>query len=223
MNDPKAHAVAAAAWRDPKSPLHERVKSGEFASKKLAQWRSDLRRVADEVSGLYVHRHVYEGLGQIVGANPALQSPNLFLSELFEWYVVTNVVQANRDAERASGVISLANVLGEIADRPDELSRRAFRKLHTGKAFIPSAVSDELGDSPEHDDVVWLLEPVYDDFADPLDRERLDVGVSATTCASFARPPTMLMRFATKSARTALARFLSPRSPVGRSTTTSTS
>jgi hypothetical protein len=175
MDESKAHAVAPARWRDPKSPLHQQVSDGAFATERVARWRSDLRRVANEVSGLYVHRHIYDGLGEIVAANTSLQQPNLFLAELFEWYAVTNVVQANRDAERSSDVISLANILAEIADHPDELSRRAFRKLQTGKAYIPAAVPDEAGDTPEHDDVVWLLEPVYDEFAKPLDRERLDV------------------------------------------------
>lgn len=175
MDKSNAHAVAPAKWRDPTSLLHQQVKDGVFASERVARWRSDLRRVANEVSGLYVHRHIYDGLGEIVASNASLQQPNLFLAELFEWYVVTNIVQANRDAERSNVVISLANVLAEIADNPEELSRRAFRKLHTGKALIPPAVPDDAGDTPEYDDVVWLLEPVYNEFAEPLDRERLDV------------------------------------------------
>lgn len=167
--------MAPAKWRDERTDLHKRIRRGEFCSERVRRWRDDLGKIANDVSGLYVHRQVYDAIGGIIAANPRLQRPNLFLSELFEWYVMTNVVLANRDAEVHRYVVSLANVLQEVADHAKEISRRAFRKMHTGTAYIPQRVADEYGDTPEHDDVAFLIEPLYDEYCLPTDRERLHV------------------------------------------------
>jgi hypothetical protein len=134
-----------------------------------------LSTIANELSGLFVHRQVYDRLGSIIAANPRLARPNLFLSELFEWYVMTNVVLAERDAQRLSNVVSLANVLHEIAEHPEELSRKAFRKMHTGAAYIPSPRPNEWGDDPEREEVLWLIEPLYDQYSAANDHDSLSV------------------------------------------------
>ena len=178
MNDqPQAHAVAPAKWRDERHELFRKTRDGEFCTERVRRLRSDLKTIGDAVSSLFVHRQVYNKIGSIIAANAELQRPNLFLAELFEWYVMANIVLAERDAQRLSHVVSLANVLYEIAENPDELSRRAFRRMHTGNAYIPSPKPDALGDDPERDDVVALLEPVYDCFCDSTNAERLDVDV----------------------------------------------
>lgn len=170
-----ARALPPARWRDQSSELHKKINDGEFCSERVRRWRSDLATIANELSGLFVHRQVYDRLGSIVAANPRLAKPNLFLSELFEWYVMTNVVLADRDAQRLFDIVSLANVLHEIAEHPEELSRKAFRKMHSGSAYIPSPRPNELGDDPERDEVLWLIEPLYDQYSAADDRDSLNI------------------------------------------------
>jgi hypothetical protein len=129
MSPGEDEGQATPSWRDPSSALFARIKAGEFASERVLRWRDDLKEIGDQLSALYVHRQIYDRLGRLIANNPKLQAPNLFLSELFEWYVTTNIVQAHRDAERDSKVISLANIIYEIADHPEELNHRQFLKL----------------------------------------------------------------------------------------------
>jgi hypothetical protein len=100
-----AHALPPTRWRERSSDLHKKINDGEFCSARVRRWRSDLSTIGNELSGPFAHRQVYDRLGSIIAANPKLAQPNLFLSELFEWHVMTNVVLAGRDAQRLSDVV----------------------------------------------------------------------------------------------------------------------
>lgn len=220
---PQAHWVRPARWRDSSTDLFKQIESAEFCSERVRRWRGDLRTIASEISGLYVHRQVYDTLGSIIAANEDLQRPNQFLSELFEWYVMANVVLAERDAQRMSSVVSLANLLFEIAEHPEELSLRSFRKMHTGSAYVPLSRPNDQEMTRSGTMSSGSSNPYTASSRHPMIRRRSISMRSNRTCVIYKTQQRRLSTFAMKWLGTERAMFQLPAFRLRQSTPTSTS
>jgi len=173
-----AYSVGPARWRAPADfreggELRNRIRSGEFATDVVRRWRADIESIAGDTSDLLLSQSVIEGLRDIVARNPDLQVPNLLMERILRWYATSTLVLAHRDVDRGRRVVSLLRLLEDIERNASELSRAAYRRMHTGNDEIPAAAPDALGDDPERDDVIFFIEKAYDRLAGP-DGQSLD-------------------------------------------------
>jgi len=131
------------------------------------------RKHPGDTSDLLLSQSVIEGLRDIVARNPDLLVPNLLMERILRWYATSTLVLAHRDVDRGRRVVSLLRLLEDIERNAGELSRVAYRRIHTGSDEIPAAAPDALGDDPERDDVIFFVEKAYDRLAGP-DGQSLD-------------------------------------------------
>lgn len=168
-----AYSVGPARWRAPTDfrdgggELRNRIRSGEFATTVVRRWRADIETIAADTSDLLLSQSVIEGLRDIVARNPDLQVPNLLMERILRWYATSTLVLAHRDVDRGRRVVSLLRLLEDIERNAGELSRVAYRRMHTGNDQIPEPTPDALGDDPERDDVLFFVEKAYDRLAGP--------------------------------------------------------
>lgn len=90
---------------------------------RVQKWQRWLRRVNDEVSGLFLNREVWRAIAKTIDGNPAIPR-SIGLNFIATNYAISQAVTVRRLAEPNLRVVSFATLLAEIADYPDALTAR---------------------------------------------------------------------------------------------------
>jgi hypothetical protein len=158
---PASGWLEPAPWRT--GALRQQIEAGAFGSSRVQQWRAQLRRIEDDLIDLLASRSVIAKLQDIITRNPRLQNWNFFSERIFRWYATSTLVLVYRDLDRRGDAVSLWRLLDEMQRHSGELTRVAYRRLHSGRSDVPRQPHDErlLGEWLEAD----LLEQSYDDLS----------------------------------------------------------
>ena len=138
---PRVPILKVGHWLDPapwwaEAELRKRIKVGEFASPRVQAWRKQIEWIRTDLIDLQASRGLIEDLQKIVAANPRLQTWNFFLDRILRWYATSTLVLVHRELHRRRDVVSLVRLLEDIRQHPDELTRIAYRKLHSGRSDV---------------------------------------------------------------------------------------
>jgi len=177
---PPEPRTPGAAWLAPgptrAGELRQQIEAGAFGSPRVQQWRTQLRRIKDDLIDVLASRSVIEQLRTVVAANPRLQVPNFFLERILRWYATSTLVLVYRDVDKAKNTVGLRRLLDEIRRHPGELTRVAYRQLHSGRADVPRQPHDPalLGEWLQAD----MLEKSYNRLG--AGGDRLDVALIQT-------------------------------------------
>lgn len=88
------------------------------------RWNAWLEVIYDDVQGLLINRYIYQEVQEIVHSNPKIQKESAY----YEWmginYASTQAIGVRRQVDPRPDVISFANLLGEIKQKPEVLGQR---------------------------------------------------------------------------------------------------
>lgn len=90
-----------------------------------AKWRRWLKRIERDVYDLVIAQHIYEAIGIIVEANPAIQAPGDVHAWLSRNYGTTMVAGIRRLAVPRTDSVSLSGLLRDIADNSHAITRES--------------------------------------------------------------------------------------------------
>jgi hypothetical protein len=97
----------------------------------LRKWRTWIDHdIRHNVVGMYFRRQMWRDVNEILLANPTVgQQPSAFWDFYQESYAAAQAVAIRSQADDRRDTCSLRRLLGEIAARPDLLSRRGYAEL----------------------------------------------------------------------------------------------
>ncbi|MDA1277191.1 MAG: hypothetical protein O2960_24535 [Verrucomicrobia bacterium] len=98
---------------------------------KLAKWIRWLDVIGAEVQALVIAKDIFWSVQKLIRANPKIQKPSAFYQYMGDTYVAYAVMGIRRHAKPQKGSITLAQLLGEIAQEPAKISRAYYRGLYT--------------------------------------------------------------------------------------------
>ncbi|MEK6775343.1 MAG: hypothetical protein AABY87_00505 [bacterium] len=98
-----------------------------------SKWRRWLPRLKGDVTDLYRKLQIYKELVSIVKADKKTLDPPAFFNWARDNYIVAICIGIRRLSDKDLDSISLRRLLGEVALRPDVVSRDSFRALHWQK------------------------------------------------------------------------------------------
>jgi len=97
---------------------------------RFQRWQQWIEEICDQVAYLFVFRHIYKVVRQIVASNPHLkETPNIFWWWLDYAYATTMLMGLRRLGDRSKEVISLYRLLDDIRNHPKVLSCERYRRL----------------------------------------------------------------------------------------------
>ncbi len=112
---------------------------------RFQRWQQWIEEICDQVAYLFVFRHIYKVVRQIVASNPHLRKePNIFWWWLDYAYATTMLMGLRRLGDRSKEVISLYRLLDDIRNHPKVLSRERYRRLRESLWKQPNVVSNAL-------------------------------------------------------------------------------
>ncbi len=93
------------------------------------RWFTDIR---DRIVEIAHRRHVYREVTAMIDANPALKVPSAFYDWMRSVYLNDMTIAIRRLTDRDERSISFVNLMGEIADHPEVMTRRRFVANYRG-------------------------------------------------------------------------------------------
>jgi hypothetical protein len=109
------------------------------------RWNAWLEVIYDDVQGLLINRQIYQEVQKTVQSNRKIQIESAY----YEWtaiiYASTQSIGVRRQIDPRPDVISFANLLGEIEEKPEILSRQRYIALNR-KSILPEESVEESFD-----------------------------------------------------------------------------
>lgn len=106
------------------------------------KWNVWLEVIYDDVQGLLINRQIYQETQELILSNAKIQLESAY----YEWtaimYASTQATGVRRQVDPRADVISFANLLGEITEKPEVLSRQRYVALHAETAS-PKGTADQ--------------------------------------------------------------------------------
>lgn len=102
---------------------------------KLDKWNRWLGKIEGEITTLLIYRNVYLKLQKIIHENEALHQPSFFYDFIFNSFAAWAVMCFRRHIKTGNQSISLKNLLIEIKDNAELLSRKYFISLYSQPAL----------------------------------------------------------------------------------------
>lgn len=99
---------------------------------KLEKWIRWLKIVHDEIQQLVIARDTFWEVQKIIKSNRKIQKPSSFYQYLGSTYVSHSVVGMRRQLKVDLQSISFARLLTEMAEHPEVLSRKYYKRLYAG-------------------------------------------------------------------------------------------
>jgi hypothetical protein len=103
---------------------------------KWLRWLED--EIQPEVMTMNLHRHVFQEVGEIIEANGSLP-PSYWFEFSSDTYATTQAIAIRRQAETGTRVISLGQLIAEIRDNADLLTRAWWIGLWTTRTWSTTA------------------------------------------------------------------------------------
>jgi len=130
---------------------------------RLAEWARVIRRIADEHFGQGWNHYMFRLFRAVFASNPSLAEEGGFI---LDWiagnYVESALMLLRRELDKEAGVESLRNLLLDIAEHPQVLTRARYRSMCTQR---PSG--DDLADRAFNQFPLVKLPTAEDDHLDP--------------------------------------------------------
>jgi hypothetical protein len=163
---------------------------------KLDKWIRWLPTIEQEIQGLAMAKDIFWSVQELIKSNPAIHSPSIFYWYMGNTYVAYALTGIRRQVKPQKDSISLKQLLTEIGDEPEKISRQYYRSLYTepDKAHFADRHFDRYCAAPGDAHVSAAM--VQDDLSKLV--------ASAATCEDFAdkrvahrdkRPPAALPKF----------------------------
>ncbi len=115
---------------------------------RFAQWRSWLRIIAKDVQDLVIGRHIFWEVQGIIKANPKIQKPSSFYGWMGMTYAAWGLMAVRRQLDNDS--VSLKKLLGEMAIKPQILSRERYVAAYATTLMGPAARAVREGSADSH-------------------------------------------------------------------------
>jgi len=130
---------------------------------RFQRWQQWIEEICDQVAYLFVFRHIYKVVRQIVASNPHLRKePNIFWWWLDYAYATTMLMGLRRLGDRSKEVISLYRLLDDIRNHPKVLSRERYLRFYEGLWNQPNVASDAFFQQVVKTAVSQKAEEVFD-------------------------------------------------------------
>lgn len=130
---------------------------------RFQRWQQWIEEIWKQVADLFVFRHIYKVVRQIVASNPHLrETPNIFWWWLNYAYVTVMVMGLRRLGDRSTEVISLYRLLDDIRNHPKILSRERYLRFYERLWSQPNVASDVFLQQVVKAAVIQKAEEVFD-------------------------------------------------------------
>lgn len=96
-------------------------------NQKVEKWIRWIDAIAEDVQGILAHRQVYDGVGDLVRDNTAIQKPSAFYDLVGQGYTALAVMAIRRQTKVHKDSVSLAGLLSEIEESPECLTLEWYR------------------------------------------------------------------------------------------------
>jgi hypothetical protein len=103
-------------------------------SNKFKRWKRQFELIKNSIYDLASKRFVYKEVTKLIQDNPRLQVPSAFYDWMHRAYVTDMSIHIRRLADRDRRTISLYNLVKDIEQHPEVISRRRF--THYYKDFL---------------------------------------------------------------------------------------
>ena len=120
-------------------------------SPKLEKWLRWMKDIENEISHLLGDVEAFRRVREIVNANPRIQKPHRFYRYLFDSYISHAIIGLRRQIKSNTDSISIARLLEEIANAPQELSFNYYCSLLT-RPLSPPELAIIKHDFKQHAD-----------------------------------------------------------------------
>jgi len=130
---------------------------------RFQRWQQWVEEIWKQVADLFVFRHIYKVVRQIVASNPHLRNePNIFWWWLDYAYATTMLMGLRRLGDRSKEVISLYRLLDDIRNHPKVLSRERYFRFYEPLLKQADAAPDIFSRRVMRDAVVQKANEVFD-------------------------------------------------------------
>ena len=128
----------------------------------FAEWNGWLEAMKNEVTNLFVERHIFWEVRKIIEANPAIQVSSTFYEWMGSVYAAYASIGLRRQIDKDERSISLRRLLEQIKDQPEVLSRTRYVALWDDpvvrKRFADEAFDRFAGSGKPHIDPAMVEE-----------------------------------------------------------------
>jgi hypothetical protein len=97
---------------------------------KLQKWVRWLETIEQEVQALVMAKDIFWSLQALIKANPAIQQQTIFYWYMGNTYVAYALTGIRRQVKSQKDSIALKQLLTEIAQEPEKVSRQYYRSLY---------------------------------------------------------------------------------------------
>ena len=127
------------------------------------KWKTWIDPIFKETQGVLIQRHIFVEVQGIIQANQDIrETPSSFWEFLRNGYVTLATMAVRRQIKIQNQSVSLARLLGELADTPEVFSRKRFKEEHPGSWGADRFFDKFSGEGALHIDPV----PVKKDLSD---------------------------------------------------------
>lgn len=98
---------------------------------RLEKWIRWLQTIEQEVQALVMAKDIFWSVQDLIKSNPAIHRPSIFYWYMGNTYVAYALTGIRRQMKPQKDSIALKQLLTEIAQEPDKISRRYYRSLYT--------------------------------------------------------------------------------------------
>lgn len=101
--------------------------------KKICLWRKEIEKITRDISELLLNRYFYRELQNIVTSNATINKGNHFWDSLKNNYIDSVVLVIRRQMDTDKRSRSLMNLLNDIFDNPEILTKKWFASNYSNK------------------------------------------------------------------------------------------
>ena len=98
---------------------------------KLRKWSNWIAVIQDDVTQLVMAKDIFWSVQNLIKENPAIHTPSIFYWYMGNTYVAYALTGIRRQVKAQKDSIALKQLLTEIVQDPDKVSRRYYRSLYT--------------------------------------------------------------------------------------------
>ena len=144
---------------------------------KLEKWISWIKVIQGELESLIIAKDVFWSVQDLIKTNPEIQKESIFYWYMGNTYVAYALTAIRRQVKHDKQSISLAQLLAEIAQEPEKVSRKYYRSLYTGhgKGHFADRHFDRFCQTPGDPHISQAL----------VQRDLNELNSSATGCEDF--------------------------------------
>jgi hypothetical protein len=102
---------------------------------KFQKWARWIPTILADVQGILLNRHVYQEIQGIIATNPKIHQSSVFYEWMAIQYVATSAIGVRRQLDMNPDSISLAQLLSEIKENPQVMSRGRFVAFATDNGY----------------------------------------------------------------------------------------